>query len=96
MKIANEDLFKKKLLENGINLFLGAGFSTEATNRFCDSLPLGAKLKELLIKEFSLNSFETLTLPQISQVLVKETKMNFMSFLKILILLMNLKRYTLA
>lgn len=82
MKIANEDLFKKKLLENGINLFLGAGFSTEATNRFCDSLPLGAKLKELLIKEFSLNSFETLTLPQISQVLVKRNKNEFYEFLK--------------
>lgn len=42
-------------LTKGVNLFLGAGFSTLAGNITGNKLPVGEGLKDLLIREFDLS-----------------------------------------
>lgn len=51
----NEELFKSVVSKNGINLFLGAGFSTYAYNADDESLPLGSLICERLIERFEIN-----------------------------------------
>ena len=48
LSIEGDQAFKNAL-RDGINLFLGAGFSVLAKNKANDTLPLGNKLKKMLI-----------------------------------------------
>ncbi len=51
----NEPLFKDFVSKYGLNLFLGAGFSTYAYNDQQESLPLGAKISDRLCDVFGLD-----------------------------------------
>jgi hypothetical protein len=53
LKVGEQGLFGADLTK-GLNFFAGAGFSTLARNEFGEALPVGGKLKDLLIKEFDL------------------------------------------
>lgn len=78
INIELEELFKNAL-DNGINIFTGAGFSTLAKDRFSKELPVGIQLKEELCKEFSVSS--SLDLAQISTILESTKKENFLNYL---------------
>ena len=67
MKIQNESLFKHSL-SNGINLFLGAGFSIGAQSQG-KSLPVGDGLKTELLDHFKRPKPSTLNLAQLCQIL---------------------------
>ena len=55
MRFDKETLFKELVTKYGLNLYLGAGFSTYAYNADGESLPLGNAINERLIKLFSLD-----------------------------------------
>lgn len=67
MNIQNESLFKHSLA-NGINLFLGAGFSVAAKSKG-KNLPVGDGLKTELIDFFHRPKPSTLSLPQLCQII---------------------------
>ena len=81
MEIEKEPSFRKHVLEKGINLFLGAGFSYDAYNSGRKRLPLGDNLKDLLIKEFALEEYRTLSLSQISNIIKSSQRNDFHRFL---------------
>lgn len=81
MKFENEEFFKE-LSKDGFNLFLGAGFSVMADNEFKESLPLGFKLKELLIDKFELSRYKDMPLPKVSQKLKRNKAGELFHFLK--------------
>lgn len=79
MKIENENLLRHAL-KNGINLFVGAGFSTLAKDRFKHNLPVGNELLKELQKEFNkVNS--KLNLPQLSSILENTDRVAFYKYL---------------
>lgn len=79
MKIENENLLRHAL-KNGINLFVGAGFSTLAKDRFKHNLPVGNELLKELQKEFNkVNS--KLNLPQLSSILENTDRAAFYKYL---------------
>lgn len=82
IEIEREEALKKHLKEDGVNLFLGAGFSYDAYNREKKRLPLGNELKDLLLKKFSLDIFKELPLPQICEIIKKQWKGDFNRYLK--------------
>ncbi|MCT7581232.1 SIR2 family protein [Aliarcobacter butzleri] len=88
--IEREGLLKNHLREEGINLFLGAGFSYNAMNKNNDELPTGDSLKKLLVEKFDLQMFEQLSLPQISDIIKKQWKGDFNRYLRDLY---SVKRY---
>jgi len=63
MKIDNDALFRQ-FLQEGINLFLGAGFSVEAKSEL-GQLPVGDALRIELLTEFKYKQPSRLTLPQL-------------------------------
>ncbi|MBL6457757.1 SIR2 family protein [Belnapia sp. T6] len=65
----------------GVNLFLGAGFSTLAKNRFTKSLPVGDGLKDLLVKEFNLEPYASLDLAGLYAVLLADRRDALRDFL---------------
>lgn len=67
MNIQNESLFKHSLA-NGINLFLGAGFSVAAKSKG-KNLPVGDGLKTELIDFFHRPKPSALSLPQLCQII---------------------------
>ena len=81
MYIEKQATLEKHIHGQGINLFLGAGFSFNAYNKEDKRLPLGKELKELLIKEFELEKYENFSLPQISNIIKKSQKADFHRFL---------------
>ena len=75
-----ENLFRNAL-EQGLNLFCGAGFSVEASNVSGSKLPVGRKLLEELKEEFPIvNSYSNL--PRACTKITKTDKQSFYSFLK--------------
>jgi len=80
MLIEHENTFKQALLE-GVNLFLGAGFSTLAKDVNGRNIPLGGTLKEELLESFGKTDLRDLSLPQICAVLEAEGKDEFYSYL---------------
>jgi tetratricopeptide (TPR) repeat protein len=79
MHITNENLFKHSLAE-GINLFIGAGFSVEAfslaeTNKE-KALPVGDGLRQELLVKFDRKRPSTLNLAQLCQILGSGTTKN--------------------
>lgn len=81
INVENEHTFNKALSE-GINLFLGAGFSLLAKDAKNRTLPLGDKLKDELVKEFNLDTEKALELPQLCTVLEASMKQDFYNFLQ--------------
>ncbi len=81
MTIEKEHVFKRHLLENGINLFLGAGFSYDAYNKEEERLPLGNELKDQLIKHFGLDDFRSFNLSQLSNLIKRNQRGDFHRFL---------------
>lgn len=80
MKIENENILVAAL-RGGINLFLGAGFSLEAANVDGKKLPLGSQLSKELIEHFSLQGFESLSLPQLCTYLNSIRRDELLSYL---------------
>lgn len=75
-----ENLFKKALRE-GINIFCGAGFSVEATDRTGSKLPTGEQLLEELKNRFpSIDAYKNL--PRACTKLEQTTKKEFYDFLE--------------
>jgi hypothetical protein len=81
VNIQNENTFKKACTE-GINLFLGSGFSLLAKDVGGRALPTGAGLLSELTSEFKLDSLSSLTLAQVCTVLEAESKDALYAFLK--------------
>lgn len=77
MKFENEAAFKQLINKDGLNLFVGAGFSINSKNR--DGLPLmlGPQLKDYLIDHFELDKFRNVDLPQIASHLKRTRKGDF-------------------
>ena len=78
MKIQNEDLFRHSVAD-GINLFLGAGFSVSASasGKF---LPVGDALKNELIDHFRRTKPSTLSLPQLCQIIASTQREALIEF----------------
>ena len=80
MRIENENNFLAAL-SNGVNLFLGAGFSVLAEDKQGQVLPSGSKLCEELIQEFALPpTLQELT--QVATILKNTAPLDFRSYLK--------------
>lgn len=73
LKVAEAGLLGADL-GRGLNLFLGAGFSTLASNTHGDSLPVGDELKNLLVKEFKLDAYSSLDLASLYAVLLADRR----------------------
>ena len=80
MKIQNEALFQQNL-KNGINLFLGAGFSVAAKSKF-GPLPVGDDLRIELLKRFMERETSNLSLPQVCQIISSKEKNALTSYFK--------------
>ncbi|PKA03868.1 SIR2 family protein, partial [Leptospira ellisii] len=80
MIIELEELFKKSLAE-GVNLFLGSGFSLHAKDVKGRDLPTGMALTKELIENFKMTT-STLTLSQIATILNNTKKSEFIEYLK--------------
>lgn len=73
MKIENEDSFKRSL-QNGVNLFLGAGFSVKARGMLdgkLKSMPVGDMLRKELLHHFGRDPESKLPLAQLCQIISK-------------------------
>jgi len=71
MRIENENTFKN-CLQQGINLFVGSGFSVDAMGTFADkpkAMPTGDNLRKELLKHFKRDESSTLSLSQLCQVI---------------------------
>lgn len=79
--IENENTFKKACLE-GINLFLGSGFSVLAKDSSGATLPLGKSLREELASNFALDNVEGLSLSQVCMILESDRRDQLYEFLK--------------
>lgn len=75
----NQNLFENEI-SKGTNLFLGAGFSVLAKNKFDESLPIGNKLTNDIKDQFNLKL--DLNLTQISTILEKSKREAFYNFLR--------------
>src|SRR5687768_10109805 len=80
MNIQNESLFRHSLAE-GINLFLGAGFSVAASSKG-KLLPVGDGLKNELIDRFNRPKPSTLSLPQLCQTIASTQRDALIDFFK--------------
>ena len=79
MKIENENTFLAAM-NTGLNLFVGAGFSTLATDHKGQSLPIGSELQQELAEFFNLPS--ELDLTQMATILNASRKDEFRAYLK--------------
>ena len=77
-----QSLFETSLKRDGINLFLGAGFSVLSKNLMKENLPLGEELKKMLIESFGLEQYSDKDLAYISKKLKKTKNGEFFNFLK--------------
>jgi len=81
MNIQNEGSLQQAL-KTGVNLFLGAGFSTLAFDVSGKPIPLGGQLADELRTQFEMPGLTTLTLPQICAVLESSKRDQLRAFLK--------------
>lgn len=72
MRFDKEALFKELVTKYGLNLYLGAGFSTYAYNGAGESLPLGNDINDRLIKLFSLDENRNFNLSKTCQKIKKD------------------------
>lgn len=80
MEIENEAIFRE-CLANGINLFLGAGFSIEAEG-VLGPLPLGNKLRDDVIDQFKRPKPSALNLSQICQIISSKDKKSLSEYFR--------------
>ena len=80
MNIQNESLFRHSLA-NGINLFLGAGFSVAASSKD-KLLPVGEGLKTELIDHFKRPKPSALSLPQLCQIIASTQRDALVEFFR--------------
>lgn len=81
VRFDNLELFKTLVAKSGLNLFLGAGFSTYARNKDGETLPLGDAIKDYLIEKFDLNKSRNYSLDRVCQII----KQNQNDSLKVLL-----------
>jgi hypothetical protein len=81
MKAENQHTLEKAFRE-GINLFLGAGFSVLAKDKSGNPLPVGQTLKTELINEFKLEGMNSLDLPSLCTVIKSEQEGRLSNFLR--------------
>lgn len=81
LKVAESGLLKADLT-SPLNLFTGAGFSTLARNGNNASLPVGDGLKNLLVKEFTLDAYASLDLASLYAVLLADRRDALREFLE--------------
>jgi len=81
IKVAESGLFKADLASD-MNLFTGAGFSALARNSNDTALPVGDTLKNLLVKEFSLETYASLDLASLYAVLLADHRDALRSYLE--------------
>lgn len=81
MRIEHENTFRKALTD-GINLFLGAGFSVLAQDADKKPLPVGEQLAGELVSKFGAHDLPGLKLPEICQVLAARQKDGLRDFLR--------------
>lgn len=72
MRFDKETLFKELVTKYGLNLYLGAGFSTYAYNADEETLPLGKDINDRLIKLFSLDENRNFNLSKTCQKIKKD------------------------
>ena len=82
MKFENQKAFEQLISTNGLNLFLGAGFSVLAYDHDGDKLMLGYQLKNFLIEHFELNKYQEYSLPKIANHLKRNRKDDLYFILK--------------
>lgn len=82
LTIEKEPLLKELISKYGVNLFLGAGFSVYSYNSSEESLPLGGKINEELIKLFSLDKSRNYSLSKTCQIIKKDNEDALCRFLK--------------
>jgi hypothetical protein len=87
MRIELENSFKKAL-EDGMNLFLGSGFSLLASDGKGRALPTGSGLLRELLLEFHLPAADGLNLSQVCTILESTRRHDLYEFLT--------KRFTVA
>ncbi|WP_294130391.1 hypothetical protein [Sphingobium sp.] len=80
LQIPESGLFKADI-RKGLNLFVGAGFSTLARNKFNHLLPVGDELKNGLIEEFKLYSYAELDLASIYAILLADRRDSLRTYL---------------
>jgi hypothetical protein len=81
MKIEHEDTLKKALVE-GINIFLGAGFSILAQDENGNNLPTGNELVEELVSKFDCGHLKNLPLDKLCTIIRKKHGVRLDEFLK--------------
>ena len=79
MIVENENTFLSAI-NNGINLFVGSGFSVLATDSQGKQLPTSPQLRDELIARFNMPS--SLELPQVATILNSNHRDEFQSYLK--------------
>lgn len=82
MEFEKEALFKQLVSNSGMNLYLGAGFSTYAYNSENESLPLGDAINRRLIDVFSLDKARNFNLSKSCQKIKKDNKDALIRILK--------------
>ncbi len=82
MKFENQKTFEQLVIENGLNLFLGAGFSILAYNHEDEKLRLGFELRQYLIEHFELHQYSNYSLPKIVNYLKRTRKSDLYHILK--------------
>lgn len=80
MKVENENIFQSAL-RNGVNLFIGAGFSRNAEDREGKTLPLGQELTRELVAHFAIPEFSDLPLSQLCTYLKSTNRQALLTFL---------------
>ena len=81
ISIENENTFKKAVFE-GVNLFVGSGFSLLAEDSEQRPMPVGTALSSELISEFDMPYASNLTLSQICTILESQKREQLYSFLQ--------------
>ncbi len=74
MRFDREVLFKELVKKHGFNVYLGAGFSVYARNDEGESLPLGDKINDKLIRLFELDTTRNFSLSKTCQKIKRDSK----------------------
>lgn len=82
VRFDNEPLFREFVSKYGMNLFLGAGFSTYAYNDQPEALPLGAAIADRLCDVFGLEKSRYDNLGKVCRKIKKEQEDALSSFLR--------------
>lgn len=82
VRFDNEPLFREFVSKYGMNLFVGAGFSTYAYNEQRETLPLGIAISDRLCEKFSIDKTKYETLGKVCQKIKREQEDAFTLMLR--------------